>query len=115
MKIAIASDDGIHIAEHLGRALGFVIFEIEDNVILNKEYRKNTGKNTGECGSCNHDAMINNIKDCDIVISYGMGHRIFADLSKNNIQAFVTDVDNVDEALKKFIKNKLKNRVDKLH
>jgi predicted Fe-Mo cluster-binding NifX family protein len=115
MKIAIASDDEIHIADHFGRALGFVIFEIENDVILNKEYRKNVGKHTGECGSCDHDMMIDNIKDCNVVISYGMGRRIFADLSKNNLQAFVTDVDTVDEALKRFIKNELKNRLDKLH
>jgi predicted Fe-Mo cluster-binding NifX family protein len=115
MKIAIASDDEIHIADHFGRALGFVIFEIENDVILNKEYRKNIGKHTGECGSCDHDMMINNIKDCDIVISYGMGRRIFADLSKNNLQAVVTDVNTVDEALKRFINNELKNRLDKLH
>jgi predicted Fe-Mo cluster-binding NifX family protein len=115
MKIAIASDDEIHIANHFGRALGFVIFEIEKDVILNKEYRKNIGKHTGECGSCDHDMMIDNIKDCDVVISYGMGRRIFADLSKNNLKAFVTDVDTVDEALKRFIKNELINRLDKLH
>jgi predicted Fe-Mo cluster-binding NifX family protein len=115
MKIAIASDDEIHIADHFGRALGFVIFEIENDIILNKEYRKNVGKHTGECGSCDHDMMIDNIKDCDVVISYGMGRRIFADLSKNNLQAFVTDVDTVDEALKRFINNELKNRLDKLH
>jgi predicted Fe-Mo cluster-binding NifX family protein len=115
MKIAIASDDEIHIANHFGRALGFVIFEIENDVILNKEYRKNIGKHTGECGSCDHDTMINNIKDCDVVISYGMGRRIFADLSKNNLKAVVTDVYTVDEAVKKFINNELKNRLDKLH
>ena len=115
MKIAIASDDEIHIANHFGRALGFVIFEIENNVILNREYRKNLGKHTGECGSCDHDTMINNIKDCNVVISYGMGRRIFPDLSKNNLKAVVTDVDVVDEALKRFINNELKNRLDKLH
>jgi len=115
MKIAVASDDKIHIADHFGRALGFVIFDIENDVIVGKEHRMNIKKHTGECGSCDHDAMIDNIKDCDVVISYGMGRRIFTDLSKNNLKVFVTDVNTVDEALQRVMKNGLKNRLDKLH
>jgi len=115
MKIAIASDDKNLISHHFGKALGFVIFEIQDNKIINKGYRDNIGKNSGECGSCNHSIMINNIKDCEVVISYGMGQRIYADLIKNKITPLVTEEDNVENALTKFLKNKLINRKDKLH
>ena len=115
MKVAIASDDKKTISPHFGRALGFVIFDIQNNKIVSKDYRENIGKNTGECGSCNHSSMINNIKDCEVVISYGMGQRIYLDLVKNKITPFVTEENKVEDALKKFINNQLINRKDKLH
>jgi len=115
MKIAVASDDQTFISEHFGRACGFMVFEIENNTILKQEYRENIGKSTGECHSCDHDTMIKNIKDCDVVISYGMGQRIYADLLKNNIVAIVTDERTVNDAVNQYLKNSLKNRIDKLH
>ena len=115
MKIAVASDNKITISNHFGRALGFVIFEINDKRIIGEIYRENVGKHSGECGSCDHGTMIKNIKDCEVVISYGMGRRIYADLIKNNIQPVVTDEKTVNEAVNKFINNELKNRLDKLH
>jgi len=115
MKIAIASDDQIHIAAHFGRVKGFVIAEIEQNQVIKKEYRQNIGKHTGECGSCDHDKMIENIKDCAVVISYGMGHRIFNDLSHNDIEAVVTDVETVEKAIEQFMQKTLQHNPEKLH
>jgi len=115
MKVAIASDDRENISHHFGRAVGFMIYEIENNKIINHEYRENIGKNTGECGSCNHGVMINNLRGCDVVICYGMGQRIYDDLINNDIQAVVTEEKTVKEAIDKFINDDLKNRVDKLH
>ena len=115
MRIAVASDDGKTISHHFGRALGFQIFEIKNDRITNQVYRKNIGKSNGECGSCNHDVIIYNIKDCDVLISYGMGRRIYDDLTKNNIQVVVSDEETVDAAVKRFIKKELENRLDKLH
>jgi ATP-binding protein involved in chromosome partitioning len=114
-KIAIASDDKIGISNHFGRAKGFMIFHLEDDKIIIEGYRENIGKSDGSCGSCNHSTMIDNIKDCQVVISYGMGQHIYDDLTKNNIKAIVTEEKTVKEALNKFIENNLKNRLDKLH
>jgi predicted Fe-Mo cluster-binding NifX family protein len=85
MKVAIASDDKTTISHHFGRALGFMIFDIDKDKVVSEEYRENIGKNKGECGTCDHQAMIKNVKDCRYVISYGMGRRIYEDLSENNI------------------------------
>ena len=96
MRIAFATDDNKNISHHFGSSIGFMIFEIINGKILNEEFRKNIGKNTGKCGSCNHDKMIENIKDCDVVITYGMGRNIYSDLLKNNIQAVITN-ENIPE------------------
>jgi predicted Fe-Mo cluster-binding NifX family protein len=115
MKIAIASDDQKTISEHFGRACGFMVYKIQNGAIISQEYRENIGKSTGECHSCDHEKMIKNIKDCDVVISYGMGQRIYSDLLKHNIVAIITDEKTVIDAVNQFLKNKLKNRIEKLH
>jgi len=115
LKIAVASDDRIHISSHFGRAAGFMVYQIDKGKIISTEYRENTGKNKGKCGTCDHNAMILNVKDCKYVISHGMGKRIYDDLSANNIVAVVVEEIIVQDALQKFILNKLNNRIDKLH
>jgi predicted Fe-Mo cluster-binding NifX family protein len=115
MKIAIASDDKKTISHHFGRALGFVVFDIQKDKVISRDYRENIGKSSGECGSCNHSAMIKNVKDCEIVISYGMGQRIYDDLVNSKIKPIVTEEKTVDEALNQFLKKQLKNCIDKLH
>ncbi|MFH0876330.1 MAG: NifB/NifX family molybdenum-iron cluster-binding protein [archaeon] len=85
MKIAIASDDKKTISHHFGRALGFVVYDIQ------------------------------NVIGCEIVISYGMGQRIYDDLTNANINPIVTEESTVDEALTQFLKHQLINRTDKLH
>jgi len=115
MKVAIASDDKVNISNHFGRAQGFSIFEIDKDEISSQEYRVNAGKSDGNCGSCNHAMMIDNIKDCEVVISYGMGQRIYDDLAASGIKAVVTEEKTVKDALNKFIHKSLKNRIDKLH
>lgn len=115
MKIAVASDDKVTISEHFGRAEGFMVFEIHEGTIRSQEYRKNLGRSTGECHSCDHETMIRNIHDCDVVISYGMGHRIYTDLLHHHITPVVTDERTVQDAVQKFLNNQLENRTDKLH
>jgi predicted Fe-Mo cluster-binding NifX family protein len=115
MKIAVASDDKKTISHHFGRAVGFIIFEIKKGEIAEKEYRENIGKSTGQCHTCNHSMMINNIKDCESVISHGMGMGIYQDLQSNKIKAIVTDESIAEEAVKKYLSGKLSNRIDRLH
>jgi len=115
MKIAVASDDQNTISEHFGRAAGFMVFEMENNTILKQEYRENFGKSMGKCQSCDHETMIKNISDCDVVISYGMGQRIYADLLRHRIAPVITEEKTVQHAVEKFIRNELRNRTDKLH
>ncbi len=115
MKVAVATDDKINISHHFGRTLGFRVFDIDRKKILNEEYRQNIGKSNGQCGSCDHSSMINNIKDCDLVICYGMGQGIYNDLVRHNIRAVITEELTVDSAIEKLIEADLINRLDKLH
>ena len=94
MKMAIASDDGRIIASHLGRAKGFVIHEIEDDQIKNREYRLNifTGHARGVEGAEHeidrHGPISAALRDCKAVVSHGMGRRTYDDLKLAGIEVF---------------------------
>ncbi len=113
MKIAVASDNGQNISSHFGRTRGFVIFDIENSSIKNREYRNNTftGHARGiehEHGNYDHHSLIlEALSDCKIVISHGMGRRIYDDLKDAGIEVFVTDETDTNRAVELFLNNKL--------
>lgn len=118
MKIAIASDDGKFISSHFGRAEGFVIFEIQDRQVKFSEFRPNsfTGNALGMeglQGGDKHKIIIEALKDCDVVISKGMGRRLYEDLKEAGINAIITEEDSVEKALELYMEGILTNHPDK--
>ena len=119
MKIGIASDDRINIAQHFGRTLGFVIADIEDGKVLSEGYRENNfsmhmqqgGHQHGEHGN-SHSAILTALADCDVVLARGMGRRIYDDLRGANIQSVITDQVTVNGALQAYIEGTLKDNPD---
>ncbi len=123
MKIAVASDDGKTISSHFGRARGFVILEIENGEIKSRSYIPNTF--TGHARGMHerephhrhdsHAAIIENLRDCKVVISHGMGRRLYEDLTSAGIEVYVTDETDVDKAIELYLKGELKNISELLH
>jgi predicted Fe-Mo cluster-binding NifX family protein len=113
MNIAIASDDGINIASHLGKTRGFIIFDVQDEKITNQWYRKNTftGHARGLSGHGHeidrHGPILEALKDCNVVISHGMGRRIYNDMKQAGIDVFITDEIIARNAAERYIKNEL--------
>jgi len=122
MKIAIASDDGKIVSSHFGRTRGFVIFEVEGNDIKSREYLPNTftghARGMHERGIHHqydtHSAIIEALKDVKVVISHGMGRRLYDDLKNAGIDVYVTDETDVDEVIKLFLDGRLTNIEDLL-
>jgi predicted Fe-Mo cluster-binding NifX family protein len=115
MKIAIVSDDGKTIASHIGRARGFVIFEVEAKEVKKQEYLPNTftGHARGLEGKHNadhHGPILEALGECKVVISHGMGRRIYDDLKEAGIEVFITEEENVKRALDKYLKGELMDR-----
>ncbi len=115
MRLAIASDDQKTISHHFGRAKGFVVVEIRNKAVTSKTYRKTAASGGCGLGGCNHDAMIDTIKDCDFVISFGMGMGVYTGLMGRDITAIVTDEEDVEQAITEFINDNLSSNLDKLH
>jgi len=100
MKVAVASDNAVGIADHFGRSSCFIIFELQDGVIKGTEIRANrhTAFARGECPGDEHEPHAHNhdhagivglLKDCEAILCHGMGWRAAEELKANGIRALM--------------------------
>jgi len=131
MKIAAVSDDGVTISQHFGRAPLYVIVTVEGDKVVGKETREKSGHHTfaahhadvkpGEPhgydtgAQIRHASMAETIADCQVMLAGGMGWGAYDSLKSNNIEPIVTDVENIDEAVKRYIDGELDNLMERLH
>jgi len=59
--------------------------------------------------------MISAIADCQVLLAGGMGWGAYESLKDNNIEPVVTDVKDIDEAVKRYLDGKLDNLMERLH
>lgn len=116
MKIAVASDNLTTVTGHVGRCNGFLIFTIENDAIVAKEYRENIFTNHrmqnhenhhGEKHSHGHHGLIDGLSDCNALIFNHGGMRLIEDLKANNITPLITDEVNAESAVLKYISGEL--------
>jgi len=133
MKIAIVSDQGTTISQHFGRASQYVVVTVEEGKITGKEIRSKVGHHNfaaaGDeahgCGSephghgagstDKHNAMVGSILDCSNLLAGGMGRGAYESLKSHGVEPVITDVQDIDLALKLFLENKLPNLMERLH
>jgi len=132
MKIAVVTDDEITINQHFGRASLYMVFTIQDGKIASKEKRPKMGhshfaaadgthsEHGGPHGfdaasQKKHASMAEAIADCQVLITGGMGRGAYESLKSYKIEPVITDIQNIDEAIKLQLAGKLPNLVDKLH
>jgi predicted Fe-Mo cluster-binding NifX family protein len=132
MKIAVITEDGTTISQHFGRAPLYIVVTVEGGKIVNKEKRNKAGHHTFaahhdaplapderhgyDAGSqVRHASMAETITDCQVLIAGGMGWGAYESLKSRGIEPVVTDVENVDEAVKLYLEGKLPNLMERLH
>ena len=131
MKIAAITEDGIATSQHFGRAPLYLVVTVEDGKIVSKETRAKAGHHTFAArhadlapaerhgydagAQTRHASMMENIADCQVLIAGGMGWGAYESLKSRNIQAIVTDVGTIDEAVKLYLEDKLPNLMERLH
>ena len=131
MKIAVATENGNVISEHFGRSSYFKIYKTKDGKISDKEMRKNTftghfkrghhehcdehERKPGSGDRHAHQGVAMGLKDCNVVISRGMGRKAWEDLRDKGIEMIVTDETDVEKAVKMYLMGELTDRVEKLH
>lgn len=130
MKIAIPTADGKSIFAHFGKTPGVLIVSVENNQISNKKFIQNdfTGHAQGMYHEHNHNGnghsnspsqaasahagIFNAIGNCDVVISGGMGRRLYDEFVANNMEVFITQENDIDKAVNLYLNQKLDNNED---
>ncbi|AII58527.1 dinitrogenase iron-molybdenum cofactor biosynthesis protein [Dehalococcoides mccartyi] len=132
MKIAVVTDNGKTVCQHFGRAQYYLVASIENGSVTGKEQRPKAGHHTagmshehnhaaGACHGFNahsqsiHAGMVSNITDCQLVIAGGMGMGARQSLEQAGIDVHMTDVADIDIALKLYLEGKLPNLTERLH
>lgn len=132
MKIAAVSEDGITISQHFGRAPFYVVLTVENNAIVSREKREKVGHAhfAGEvhaegndprghgfdpAAQSRHASMAAAIADCQVLLARGMGAEAYESMKTVGIQPIVTEIANIDEAVRAYLDGTLVDHVEKLH
>ena len=133
LKIAAVTDDGKTISQHFGMATQYAVVSAEGGKVTGKEFRPKIGHGQmgggghhepgpqgephgyGAHADRTHAAMSSNITDCSVLLARGMGRGAFDSLKRQNIEAIITDVEDIDEAVRRYLDGKLPNLMDRLH
>jgi predicted Fe-Mo cluster-binding NifX family protein len=132
LRIAAISDDGVHISQHFGRAPYYVVLTVEEGRIVEDETRPKAGHHTfaaqghpslapGERhgydpgSQAKHRSMAETITDCDVLIAGGMGWGAYESLKGHGIRPIITDVDDIREAVLRYLDGNLPDLMERLH
>jgi predicted Fe-Mo cluster-binding NifX family protein len=132
LKIAVVSEDGKTVSRHFGRAMQYVIVSTGEGKILSREIRKkavHADSAASECGkSCSgcrghgeessydlHRPMVLNILDCSVLLVGGMGRGAFEALNSRGINPVITDVEDIEQAVRLYLWDNLPNLMERLH
>ncbi len=127
MKIAVVTDDGKTISQHFGRALYYLVYNVENGAVTAKETRPKAahhtpgeehhreGGHSGPEADAAHGSMLSNIRDCKVLIARGMGYGAHEALTSAGIEPYITDINLADEAVKAYTEGKLDSHTERLH
>jgi len=135
MKIAIASVDEQTISQHFGRADKYVVLSVEGGRIIDRkifpkpDHRQFSprgsgnhrhehgagGSGLGQQARSKHEQMIENIRDCDILLTRGMGRGAYLNLQEWGIRPIVTNIPDIETAVEAVLDDTIIDHTDKLH
>ena len=131
MRIAAITDDGTNISRHFGRAPFYAVFTIENQEVVKREMRDKMGHQQfvheeglvdeqgrhgfGPGSEDRHAAMAQAIRDCDVLLSGGMGWGAFESMKQAGIKTVVTDMASIEDAVQAYLGGTIVERTDLLH
>jgi len=135
MKIAAVSEDGVTISQHFGHAPFYVVVTVEDGKVVSRETRDKMGhaQFAGEpraeeahgadprghgfdpAAQNRHARMAAAIADCQVLLARGMGAGAYQGMEQAGIRPVVTDIANIDAAVREYLAGTLADHVERLH
>lgn len=132
MKIAATTDDGKTLSQHFGRARHFLVVTVEEGEIAGQELRDKAGHHTfapheaaahhapgphgvDPASRDRHARMLAVIADCQVLLAGGMGQGMYLNLQEAGIRPVLTELENIQEAIRAFIEGRLVERPEYAH
>lgn len=124
MKIAVVTDDHRTISAHFGRAAFYDIYAIEDGKVVGRQSLPKTNHQHAnpdephhEAHRHNHDhnAMLEPIMDCQVLLAGGMGTGAYNALKIRSIETLITDIREIEAAVIAYLAGTLVNHFERLH
>jgi len=130
-NIAVVTDDGLTISQHFGRAKFYEVLFVENGKVVKRERREKLGHHNfaqeehqhhvgeqhglDESSHVKHISMAEAIKDCQVLLSRGMGNGAYQSMLQLNIKPVVTEIKNIDEAVQSVIMGTIIDHTERLH
>ncbi len=123
IKIAIATEDGIHVSVHFGRAPYFQVLTIENRQVIASERRDKAfhrddhhqGEHHGGWHDTHAGGMVGVVRDCVAILAGGMGRPAFAAIQSAGLTPILTDIQEIAQAGRAYGEGTLINRTERLH
>jgi len=111
-RIAISTDDKLHISDHMGRCKYIAIYEIAGNDVVKEEFIPNNfthvKHHSEENEEHSHDRFADALKNCNLVISRGIGIGLEQGFKSNGIDVMVVkDEGRLMQILFRYVQNQL--------
>ena len=110
MKIAVATDDKKTIRrDHFGDSQYYFIYEILNGEIFGDELRENPfalGKQLEHDQAKNIMDLLHLLHDCQLFMGKIMDVRLLPEIAEKNIDAIITTMDDINEAVKTYLNSK---------
>ncbi len=119
MKVAVATDDGVHVSMHFGRSAGFLVFDVEGKNVSSCELRDNnhSAHAQGQCdhsqhqpghGGHSHAGLVGLLDGCEVVLCGGMGAGAAQALTASGIRPVIVRTQGTaEEAVGLFARGEL--------
>lgn len=126
MKIAVVTDDHKTVSAHFGRAQYYEIFTIENSKVVDRyvacksnhrHENDDLSHQEGHTHIHNHDhnAMMEPILKCDVLIARGMGSGAYNALKIRSIEPLITDIHSIEEAVSAYLAGTMISHPERLH
>ena len=130
MKIAVVTDDHQTISAHFGRASYYEVFTITDGKITLRNALVKPAHNQfpneahtepgyahgrGPAAEGRHARMLEPIRDCQVLLAGGMGQGAYNSLEQAGIKPILTDIREIETAVKAYIDGLLLDHSELLH
>jgi predicted Fe-Mo cluster-binding NifX family protein len=125
--IAIATDDGVTVSSHFGRARFYEVLNFSEGKVIKRERREKAGHHSfgqaegghehhsGEEHEHRHQTMVSPVLDCQAVVVRGMGQGAVEHLRRASLFPVLTGLHTIEEVIEAVAAGSLDSDSRRIH